>query len=442
MKHLAAFVAVVFAVTSLIFGQGSLTPPGSPAPTMKTLEQVEPRTPITNLPVTISQPGSYYVTTNLTGSPSGITIAADGVTLDLMGFELVGGGGGAGVSVSGVRTNIAIRNGRLRNWSWGVLAQSAFSGIFEHLQANANGFSGILVGSNSIIRSCIARSNVAGIGIFAGQGSTVKDCVAQGSSIGSGKGIWVGEGSTVSGCAVQSNGTGIQAEPGSTIKDCTALGSTFYGIQLAHGCTVANSTVAGSGSDGILAASGCTIQDCTVVSNGNYGVNSTGAGTIRGCTARSNTAGGINAGSGSLVKDCQAADNNGDGIVANGSAISGCVAKGNVGDGIEVNSNCLVADNTCEGNGAGAGNGAAIHVTGGANRIDNNQSTASDRGIDVDGTLNLIIRNSCSSNTTNYDIAANNYLAPTLIPPLSGALIGDSGGSGTFTNHPWANFSY
>lgn len=43
-------------------GQGSLTPPGAPAPTMRTLDQVEPRTPISALPYVISKSGSYYVT--------------------------------------------------------------------------------------------------------------------------------------------------------------------------------------------------------------------------------------------------------------------------------------------------------------------------------------------------------------------------------------------
>jgi hypothetical protein len=32
--------------SALLYAQGSLTPPGAPAATMKTLAQIEPRTPI------------------------------------------------------------------------------------------------------------------------------------------------------------------------------------------------------------------------------------------------------------------------------------------------------------------------------------------------------------------------------------------------------------
>ena len=50
------------------FAQGPLTPPGAPAPTMKSLDQVEPRIAVnsTNTPggadslYKITQPGSYY----------------------------------------------------------------------------------------------------------------------------------------------------------------------------------------------------------------------------------------------------------------------------------------------------------------------------------------------------------------------------------------------
>src|SRR5437868_8408613 len=88
------------------FAQGSLTPPAAPMPTMKTLQQVEPRTPISTLPFTISASGSYYLTTNLTGvaGSDGITISASDVTLDLKGFTMTGAGGGgtdAGISLTG-----------------------------------------------------------------------------------------------------------------------------------------------------------------------------------------------------------------------------------------------------------------------------------------------------------------------------------------------------
>src|ERR1700733_13714764 len=78
-------------MTVSVFAQGSLTPPGTPAPTMKSLDQVQPRTLISSLPFTISAPGSYYLTANLTvtGTGNGIVVTADNVTIDLNGFAMI-----------------------------------------------------------------------------------------------------------------------------------------------------------------------------------------------------------------------------------------------------------------------------------------------------------------------------------------------------------------
>src|SRR5436190_21494060 len=80
-----------------LFAQGGLAPPGAPAPTMKTLQQIEPRTPISSLPFNILTSGSYYVMTNLTGvsGSDGITVFVSGVTIDLGGFSLTGATNGS-----------------------------------------------------------------------------------------------------------------------------------------------------------------------------------------------------------------------------------------------------------------------------------------------------------------------------------------------------------
>src|SRR4051794_15270642 len=91
-KILYLLTLLTFGLLSSSFGQGSLTPPGAPAPTMKSLDQIEARTIIPSLPYVITNAGSYYLATNLTGSAgtNGITVIADNVSIDLNGFSLIG----------------------------------------------------------------------------------------------------------------------------------------------------------------------------------------------------------------------------------------------------------------------------------------------------------------------------------------------------------------
>mgnify|MGYP000878602222 CR=1 FL=1 len=150
--------------------QGSLTPPaGVPAPVFKTLSQIEPRTPISTASFTISQPGSYYLTTNLTGvgASPGITIATNDVTLDLSGFAITGPAVTyAGVYVgSGSYTNVTIRNGTIKGWVEGVriLDVNCKNIVLDQLNiADAFGF-GIEANGAAITRCTITASGNDGI---------------------------------------------------------------------------------------------------------------------------------------------------------------------------------------------------------------------------------------------------------------------------------------
>ena len=190
------------------------------------------------------------------------------------------------------------------------------------------------------------------------------------------------------------------------------------------------------------------IEGCSAYKNGTLVA---GAGGIRGgqvstiirCVAYLNTGTGILCGAGSLVIECNSRSSTADGIgVGAGSSVSGCVSVSNTMDGIRCSSDCRIVGNTCAGTGfLGA---ACIHATGSDNRIESNNCTDATRGIDVDGAGNVIIRNTCSGNTTNWDIAANNVCGPILdrTAPASAAIQGNSAPSSLGSTDANANYSY
>jgi hypothetical protein len=240
IKHLLVALALPALSTldspfSTAFAQGSLTPPGAPAPTMMTLTQIEPRTPISSLPYTITQPGSYYVTTNLTGATAGIIIAANDVTLDLMGFTLFGmAGSSEGILVPNTQTNLVIRNGVLASWgSEGVSVDtSGYNCQFERLRVSNCGNTGFggginIDGNYCTVKDCTANCNVGG-GIVVGQNCTVKDCMANNDGD---VGIEAGNNNLIAGNTCNGSDYGIQIDGYKNRIDGNNVGyNTDYGI--------------------------------------------------------------------------------------------------------------------------------------------------------------------------------------------------------------------
>ena len=93
--------------------------------------------------------------------------------------------------------------------------------------------------------------------------------------------------------------------------------------------------------------------------------------------------------------------------------------------------------NACTGNVPGAG----ILATSDANRIENNNVTDNQNGIDIDGAGNFIIRNVCSDNVTNWQVAANNVVL-VITAGTAAAFTGDNGGASPGSTNPFANFTY
>jgi parallel beta-helix repeat protein len=371
------------------FSQGPLTPPGPPAPLFKTLQQVEPRVPISSVPITLSQPGSYYLTTNLTGvaGQHGITINGPRVTVDLMGFELRGVPG----SLSGIHMNPAtspqIRNGSITGWGQdGINGTNGGGGSIEDLRVSANGRWGISFNSGSQIRKCIASAN-GDVGIITSNDVEIDDCVAAGNGT---HGIQAGTGSTIRRClTVQNSAAGI-------------TGSGIDGLNIIE----CNSEFNGSG----IATLGQTIvKDSFARSNRVAGIAVGPGSTVQGCNASDNGTNGISVDFGSTVQSCIAENNRGHGIVArNGSSIINCSARLNAFDSIQVDGDCIAANNSCD-NATGL-QGVGIHALSGDNRIENNNLTDNRAGLRIDGSGNYVANNSVRNNVTNYVIVTGNQL--------------------------------
>jgi hypothetical protein len=299
---------------------------------MKTLDQIEARTAITNTAslVTISQPGSYYLTHNLTVSTGdGIDINTNDVTLDLNGLTIsstAASATGTGVLLNNGWSDITIGNGHIRgvgtNNGSGVFSGGGFaygiktSGavpenvLVSRISVSGCRFDGLsLSGQNStVVEACTVRT-VGGYGIIA---STVKSCLA----LDCGNTAIVGD--QVSDCSGQSSGEGDGVD-GTTALNCCGTSGFSNGVTATAAQNCRGSSNSGNG---VLAT---TAQNCYGFSSLESGL---AADTVLNCSGFSTSGDGIDS---STAQNCYGkSSGSGDGLYAAYTA-SGCYGYSSAG---------------------------------------------------------------------------------------------------------------
>lgn len=294
-KVLTILVLAGMGMFSLLAGAGDLEPSGPPAATMKTLDEVEPRIPISqdDVPMTITQEGSYYLTEDVNAPSSAIYVSANNVTIDLMGYQVIGSSAGYAFYIT-EQTNVEIRNGTIRNFYTGIYEYSS-SGA-NHRIINVRAFSnnsyGIrLSGNGHLVKDCTSAGN-GSYGISAGTFAAVRGNIAYNND---GAGIGVGDSSTVIGNTVRDNGTyGIYAGDGATVSKNTSYGNGSYGIRGGYGSTVAVNTSRSNENTGIIVMNGSTVTGNTAYDNNGHGIQAYYGSSVIGNTTCGNQNNGIN----------------------------------------------------------------------------------------------------------------------------------------------------
>ncbi len=335
----------LLASATAVFAQGTLTPPGAPAPTMKTLTQIEPRTPLqagatgvaqnANGGFTITASGSYYLTANLTvATGNAIAINSSGVTLDLNGFTLrstAATANGNGVTLASGITLVTIRNGHIQGGTTydgdTYSAGPGFShGVFgpfpeatdsvvtvEDVDVTRVGADGIYLYGKSTIRRC--RAQVCGDrGLNAAQ---ITDSAAE-----TCRGVALGAGTATNCTAASTHSVGLYAGAATNCTASSARSASGLYADTATNCRATSDS--GIGLEAVTSAIGC------------IGKSSTGACGLKVGTADAAPIGGT-------AENCRG-------------EITGTAAADSVGLFARTATNCIGA------NGAGTG----LHATGSA----------------------------------------------------------------------------
>jgi parallel beta-helix repeat protein len=458
---------------------GPITPPAGPVGSTPPFEAQtainDANTPGdgANYRYRITQPGNYYLTGAITTSfGRAIQVEADTVIIDLRGFAITNSDfGGIAILVSGIRTNLTIRNGTLSALGGciNVSLSQELDGLFLKdllfLCGDINTY-----GISFYVRRLYAENCH-----FVGQGSTgasyatnlwgggvLIGCTARKLA----RGFSVSSGSVLTECVARNCGTSFDV-PGSLIERCHSYSAT--GVAYSMSGSVARGCVAdGGGSHGFGVGSACVLEDClsysgtgngfflnvaahtklincTSIGNTQHGMQSSGSSeglTVRGCSFSRNSLSGIQTDTGcpgSLFEGNILRKNTQYGAFLAGPA--GCTVRGNTvsGNGFHglwlggLTDGSVVENNTIQGNAtAGAYDGLRVEANDVVIRGNSisGHTTAGAVGYRLTAIRNTFVSNFVSNNTTSGSANLANHVFGPIVTGL---------GTVSSTN-PWANF--
>jgi hypothetical protein len=245
----------------------------------------EPRTPIVSLPSSpdaqfvITEPGAYYLSSNLTQEPGKvcIDIQADHVDIDGQGFVFGGGGGGGGGFSSCIRASsrqaIELYDCAFRGWQ-GVSCDFTDCDdvylsdvLFHSCVSPSDPGTG---GPGAVVR-CRDRCGIEDVAVSSCTGGMVEMrhssyCFELTVTDSIGLAVRCGDGCCIEASHfIRVEGDVILTGGRSCVSECDIRQSNGVAVSTGSACVVECCECVGGTGGGIRCADGCCVEDCTVI---------------------------------------------------------------------------------------------------------------------------------------------------------------------------------
>src|ERR1700730_11418989 len=228
---------------------------------------------------TLSAPGNYFLTRNLTATGDCLVIAADNVAIDLKGKTITGNGSGAGITDGDLpHPSAIITNGTIRNFENGIDLADSGEAIISNIDSSKNAGDGIFIDRCCNTLNSVTTNGNGGTGIdIASDDSSLSNIQANGNGDG---GIFIGACcNTLVGSTVTKNtGTGVEMEGCcSFVVSSNIQKNSSIGVEMTSCCNgVIKSATSKNGGDGMDLTSGDNMVTASKsTGNGGTGVDMT-----------------------------------------------------------------------------------------------------------------------------------------------------------------------